>query len=67
MFPRCCVCETRITPQFWFCSECEDEYETARPIELWDDWLVFMYRSERDRRYSEIIINENEINFSDLG
>ena len=60
-----CICGKVITSQFYLCSKCQDEYGTDRT--KWPEWLVFMVSDVERERRQNIIAQQKEVTFSELG
>lgn len=64
---KCMLCGKTITPSFWVCEECEDEYGLGGSWKDWPEWARRMRadtmaerRQERAQRYDDPLTRRYE-------
>jgi len=50
---HCVICGERITPEFWFCADCEECYGLDGPMATWPEWAVVLVAQFKAQRRAE--------------
>lgn len=52
---RCVICDKVITPTYWLCTKCAEEYSViGKPYKEWPEWIRELIRLQRRFERSEI-------------